>query len=359
MSQNIVVVGAGIIGASTAYQLAKAGARVTLIDAGGANATQASFGWINASFFLDKDHFHLRADSIKAYRDLARELELPVSWCGCLCFENKGAAFDQQRDALKDLGYAATEIDAATFARLEPHVANPPEQCLMFQQEAAAESGPLAAKLLDAATSLGARVLSGVAITGFETQGSRVTGVRTPHGTMHADQTVLAAGTATEHLMATLDLPLPMLTRPALMLRTAPVPKALSHILVTEIGELRQLPDGSLMMPAAIAHQRDEAETLGDPQQEADAALARLQALLPDLPLTWSHANVAHRPVPQDGKPVAGHAMDGLYTATMHSGITLGALMGQLISTEVMQGPTNETAKRLAPYRPDRFKTGL
>ena len=49
---KVIVVGAGIVGASIAYHLAAAGAAVTVLDAGavGAGASAKSFGWINASF---------------------------------------------------------------------------------------------------------------------------------------------------------------------------------------------------------------------------------------------------------------------------------------------------------------------
>jgi glycine/D-amino acid oxidase-like deaminating enzyme len=87
----------------------------------------------------------------------------------------------------------------------------------------------------------------------------------------------------------------------------------------------------------------------------ADDALARLQAMLRDVPVTWSHATVAYRPMPEDGMPAVGAVTEGLYVAVMHSGITLGAVMGQQIAAEVLNGPSNETADLLAAYRPDRF----
>lgn len=357
MAKTVIIVGAGIIGANTAYQLQKSGAQVTVVDAGAGGATSASFGWINASFFQNPDYFRLRTDSIDAYRSLTEELSLPVNWCGCLCWETTGAAFDAQRDALLDVGYAVEEIDAAKFAELEPHVATPPERSLMFQGEAAAESQALAGQLLQAAIDLGARVVTGVRVLGFEVKAGRVTGVRSSEGFISADQVLVAAGVATQSLMAGVDVNVPMLKRPALMLKTRPVPPILRHILATKIGEVRQLPCGSLLMPAALGHQGDASEALcAAPQELADQALKRLQALILDTDLTWSHAAVAQRPVPEDGMPVAGFIMDGLYVATMHSGITLGALMGQQIATELLEeGPTGETAKRLAPYRPTRF----
>jgi len=356
MACKVIVVGAGIIGASTAFQLQKSGAQVTVMDAGHAGATGASFGWINASFYENDDYYRLRVAGIAAHRALTQELSLPVDWCGCLCFETTGADFDAQRDALQDVGYAVNEIDQAKFAELEPHVANPPERCLMFQDEAAAESGALAAQLLQAAVDLGAQVIGGVAVTGFTGDGGRVAGVHSTAGTIRADQVVVAAGTATSGLMASIDVHLPMLKRPALMLKTQPVAPILQHVLASQIGEVRQLPCGSLLMPAAIGHQGDTSETLEASAPEvADAALLRLQALIPHSPLTWSHATMAYRPVPQDGMPVAGQVREGLYVATMHSGITLAAIMGQHIAREVLSGPSNETTQHLAPYRPERF----
>lgn len=356
MTQKIIIIGAGIIGASAAYQLQKAGASVTVIDAGGASATRASFGWINASFFLDHAHFEMRAASIAAYRDLMQEIALPVNWCGCLCFETTGADFDTQRDDLRALGYAVDEIDAAAFVKLEPHVGRVPERSLVFQQEAAAESGDLAQTLLRAACDLGARVINGVSVERLESAGGVVTGVHTNAGFMQADQVISAVGTGTQRLLATVNIPLPLLTRPAVMLKTQPLPPMLAHVLVSEIGELRQLPDGSLLMPAAIAHQQDSADKIANAiDVEADAALARLQAFLPNVDLRWEQATLAYRPVPQDERPVVGAAMGGLYVACAHSGITLGALLGELIAQEVLNGPSNETARYLAHYRPGRF----
>lgn len=356
MAQKILVIGAGIIGANIAYALQRSGAEVTVVDSGGASATQSSFGWINASFFLDHDHFQLRSASIAAYRDLSQELSLLVNWSGCLCFENAGDAFDQQANALRDIGYAFEEIDAQAFSKLVPALAPPPERCLVFAQEAAAESGALAAALLSAAIAQGARALRGVRVEGFVLRGDRIVGVRTSGGELYADQVISAVGVGTQALMASLDVTVPMLTRPAVMLRTRPVPPITQHVLVTEIGEVRQLPDGALMMPAAVSHQRDASEVLsGSVQEVTDQALGRLQGLFPDVPLSLAEISLAHRPVPADERPVVGPVMAGLYVTCMHSGITLGALVGRDVATEVLRGPSNETAKRFAPYRPGRF----
>ena len=63
---NIIVIGAGIIGASLAYHLAKSGARVTVIEAAepGGIATRNSWAWINASWGNPDPYFRLRRQSM-------------------------------------------------------------------------------------------------------------------------------------------------------------------------------------------------------------------------------------------------------------------------------------------------------
>ena len=81
---SILVIGAGIIGASIAYHLARRGAPVTVIDrsqpAGG--ATSQSFAWINASYRNPKPYYHLRVHGMQEYRRLEHELDgaLRVKW---------------------------------------------------------------------------------------------------------------------------------------------------------------------------------------------------------------------------------------------------------------------------------------
>lgn len=354
---SVIVIGAGIVGAACAYRLQRAGARVTILDAGGQSATATSFGWINASFHHDETHFHLRDAGLSAWRTLTEALPLDIAWQGALCWEETGAAFDAQRDHLAALGYDVTEIDSAAFARLEPHVATPPERALHFPQEAAADSPVVAQRLLDAATQAGARRVRGVQVIELVEKSGQIIGIRTEGGETHADHVLIAAGTGTAAVMAQVGSPLPMLRRPALMLRTRPVAPILRHILVSEFGELRQLPDGALMMPAAVDHQGDTSDALTEPLEvTAEHVLTRLRALLPGVALDWEELRLAFRPVPQDGLPVVGEVRAGLHVACMHSGITLGALAGELVAQEMLEGVSNHSAALLASYRPGRFE---
>ena len=74
--KRVIVVGAGIIGASIAWHLAKAGAEVTVIEAGqpGGVATRNSWAWINASWGNPEIYFRLRTRSMAEWRRIDREV---------------------------------------------------------------------------------------------------------------------------------------------------------------------------------------------------------------------------------------------------------------------------------------------
>ncbi len=358
MAHRILIIGGGVIGTAIACHAQAGGAQVTLIDAGAPRASDASFGWINASFYLSHDHFRLRAEGLEAYRRLSRDLDLPLTQTGCLSWEFEGAELTRVADELGALGYPVRKVDAAHMAALEPELCGAPEEGLLFETEGVAEPRALVTRLEEAARAKGARVIKGLSATALTLENGRVRGVQTPVGTLWADTIVVAAGTASEGLMATAGVPLPMLPRPAYILETPPRPPMLSRVLATAGGEVRQRANGALVMPTSAAHQRDDAAALEDtPDQAAAAALERLAQVLPAAGRDWAEVRLGHRPMPADGLPVIGLALPGLYAATMHSGLTLAAITGELAAQEICDGPSNTSQALLASFRPARFAT--
>lgn len=356
---RVIIIGAGIVGASLAYALARHGAGVTVVDAAGpaAGATGRSFGWINASFYADAAHFALRAEGIEAYRRLCRDLDVPVTWTGCLCWENDGPALEMQTQALHALGYRAKIIDRAAFARVEPYV-RAPQHAVLFETEAAAEPAALTQTLLAAS---GARIISGCAVDGIETQGGQVCGVRIMGDVLPADRVIVAAGTHSPDLVSGCGVALPMVQRPGAIFQTAPLPHVLSHVCVAPIGEFRQNAQGCIVMPTAVAHQADDSDALpARPDLLADAAAARLRDALQGVDISWQQVAIAARPVPQDGLPVVGACgPEGLHTAVMHSGLTLGPVVAEILAAQVMDvAPSNAQTALIAPYTPQRFQNG-
>lgn len=350
---HAVVLGAGIIGASVAFHLAERGARVTVIDAGmpAGMASGRSFGWINASYFVNEAHFRLRAAGMEAHRRLAARLPgCETLWPGCLWYEETGEAQALAAKRLRSLGYRVQERSRAQVAAMIPALADPPETALFLPEEGATDAARLTARLLAAS---GITTCAGIPATALAVQAGRVTGAVTAEGALPADHTILATGTSAPDLLEPLGLPLPMLHRPGVILRTRALPPLMPVILASPAQEVRQLPCGRLVAPASASHQSDSAATLAaSPEVLALQGLARLQAMFPAAGLALEQATLGHRPVPADGLPVIGHPLPGLSVAVMHSGVTLAAITGELLAQEILTGAESPL---LAPFRPARL----
>lgn len=355
MQPHILILGAGITGAALAYRLAARGASVTVVDAGlpAQAATGRSFGWVNASFYLNEAHFHLRHAALAAHLRLRSELSLPPVTQGCLWAEEEGEAFDRAVADLTRLGYPLRLLDRAAIRAAVPALADPPEAALFFPAETATDPAALTHALLAAASARGARLCLGCPARALLDQAGRIIGIRTEAGPVLADHVVLATGVATPTLLHPLGLRLPMLHRPGALVRTQPLPPILPHVLALSGMEVRQEADGSLLTPASLHHQSDAAEELPDPQTLVDGTLSRLSALFPDLPIRAAGITLAERPVPGDGLPALGLLAPGLTLAVMHSGVTLAPHVADLLAEDILTGTENAS---LAPFHPRRFQ---
>ena len=79
---KVIVVGAGIIGASIAYHLAKSGVQVTVIDqeAPASHASRGTFAWINATWPKQPHAYHtLNQESVANWYDLQKSLNLSTN----------------------------------------------------------------------------------------------------------------------------------------------------------------------------------------------------------------------------------------------------------------------------------------
>lgn len=357
MAQSFLVVGTGIIGAATAFQLTNAGHSVMVVDGGFVDATRSAFGWINASFYIDDDHHRLRAEGIRAWRRVQEGMAVNLDWQGCLCWDMSTAEIERTYAQLRTFDYPAEILDATQIEAREPNLRHCPQQALYFPNEGAVASNEIAQQFLDAAQALGAKLIRNVQVTAIKMRGDTAVGVDTAQGAILADQVIIAAGTGTSALAASMGQNIPMVSRPAYIMRTAPQAPLLSHILATPDGEIRQEPSGRLLMPVAVGHQGDDAQSLTQtPVATAESAMSRLRAVCRGLEhADWSEVIRAERPVPADNLPVVGALAEGVYAAVLHSGITLGPVIAELIVKDLTGKLANADAAMLAPYRPDRF----
>lgn len=350
-----LVVGAGIVGASIAYHLARRGEDVTIVDRVGpaAGATGKSFAWINAHHFKQPAYHRLRYQSLSEYHRLERELQgsLGLHWCGALSFDAVGEAFDQRFDGFRRLGYPAEIVSHNKFRKLEPNYGHPPGRALHLSLEASVEPVRACTALIDAAVKLGARTLFGSDVVALKADQGRLIGLEMSDGLIQAKRIAIAAGTGAEGILKSVGVDLPMADRSGVMLKTRPIEPRISHVIWGDRIHMKQQQDGCIVIGEVFS----ESWTERNPADIAKQMLGEAKRHLPDVEVVIEHTTIGIRPIPKDGMPIVG-AVDhvaGLYVAVMHSGITLAPIVGRMAADEMLDQTTLET---LEPYRLRRFR---
>ena len=335
MSNSVVVVGAGIVGASVAYHAARAGAVVTLVDAGrpGGGVTAGSFAWIGASGVRPGPTAGLRSTATDEYRRLEVELPgLPVTWSGSLSWG--------MDDGLPEAGAGQEIVDASTAMTLEPTLVQPPEWAVWAPGDGAVDPVGVTERLVAGARVYGAQIHAETVVTSVRRDATgRVVGVETAAGTLAGATVVLAAGVATTGLAAPLGVGVPVDPSPATLIRFRAPACLVRTVVHNRDFDLRQVAPDRLLA-AADSPDRTLAAVRSTFRGAADVELLS--------------SRVEARPMPADGEPIVGPVAEvpGLYLAVMHSAVTLGPAVGRLVAREVVDG-TVEPA--LAGCRPDRF----
>lgn len=340
MSKKIIVIGAGIVGASLAYHLAVKGAQVIVLEAGeiASGVTGRSFAWINTSHSGPDPVAPLRSAAIEEYRRLESELPgLNIRWTGALSYG--------------DCVHQLPGISRAQILDLEPNLKRPPQRAFFAAEEGALHAVQATQALIAGAQNHGATVFTQTPVLGFQTLNGNVTGVITATGNLDADVVVLAAGTAITRLADMLDVSLPIEASPAIFIRYKTQPHRVNSIISSPEMEIRQDADGTLL--AAEDYLDDT------PQNCPDAIALRTakaiqHALHGVVSIETEVACIGLRPMPADGIPIIGYLpnISGAYVCAMHPGVTLAAVVGRLVAEELIDG---SSATVLAPCRPARF----
>ena len=351
--QHVIVVGAGIIGASIAWHLTRQGASVTVIAAReGGIATPASFAWINASRNNPEPYYRLRIRAMTEWKRLAADVPaLEPSWSGGIRWDMSRAELDAYAQQHGEWGYGVVPLSSDDVQRLEPSVAHPPDYAMHAVQEGFVEPEHAAQTLLADAQKRGASMADRQEVTGLLQIGDRISGVETTSGTYTADDVVLAAGAGSVELAATIGIDIPMSSPPGLLVHSHPHAHLLNGLVIAPQLHMRQTADGRIIAGSDFGG----TEPGEHPEETAAAIFARLKSsLIGAEDLRLSHYTLGHRPTPVDGFPIAGavEQRPGLYIAVTHSGITLAPVLGLFAAEEILHG---QLEPLLAPYRLARF----
>lgn len=347
--KRVVVVGAGIVGASLAYHLAGQGAQVTLVEGEGiaSGVTGRSFAWINTSHSGPDPVAALRGAAIQEYRRLETELPaLKVRWTGALSY---GVASAESPAASHPP--STSQVSRAQILELEPNLKHPPRQALFAAEEGALDAVQATHALIAGAETHGAKVLTQTRVLGFITQGAKVIGLETAKSPIAADLVVLAAGTGISQLTETLNLPLPIAASPSIFIRYQARPDLVRTLISNPAMEVRQGAGGQLLAAEDYLDDTPENQPTAIALRTARAIQDELHGVTSIVPEV---ACIGLRPIPVDGRPIVGYlpGIAGVYVCVMHPGVTLAAIVGRLASEEIVH---DEAASALGPCRPERF----
>lgn len=373
---HVVVIGAGILGASIAFHLTLRGAQVTVVEAGepGQGASRVSFAWLNA---YDKNPFpyhDLNRRSIEMWERFKRRLggDIDLVWGGELRWSVTPEGADTltaRARVLQAWGYPTRLIDAAAVRGLEPDLDIGEMTAASYTDiDGHVNTADVIRACIAAAEARGAELRTQAPVTGmqFSQTGagtSRVEGITVGEQTIPCDTAVLAGGPDMPALAGLAGVDLPLYHTFGATLLTEPTPQLFKHIAVLHPAHdrpptvnFRQFSDGVVMIGAtAPDNQRDgdRARTDDDVAQIMSEAAAILPALRG---VRVQEVRRGRRPIPRDGESIIGFSdtIPNLYVATTHSGVTLAPIIGEFAAMEIVDGVTVDL---LQPFRLARFKT--
>ncbi|WP_331272967.1 NAD(P)/FAD-dependent oxidoreductase [Motilibacter deserti] len=377
---DVAVVGAGIVGASCAYALARRGLRVAVLDRGPllSGTTGSGEGNVLVSDKGPGPELDLALLSNALWRRLGEELQeryggFELEPKGGLVVTRDPAAQRSLAAFARAQAGAGVEVELVPgerLAELEPHLAPGLASGAYYPQDAQLQPARAAAVLLRAARGLGADVRTRIPVTGVARGGDgAVRGVDTPGGRIAAGWVVNAAGAWAGDVAGLAGAPTPVAPRRGFILVTEPLPLLVRHkvysaeyldnVATGDAGlQTSTVVEGTPSGPVLVGATRELVGFDRTVNVDALRALARGAAeLFPVLSAARVMRSYAgFRPFSPDHLPVIGPdpRVPGLVHAHGHegAGIGLAAATGELVA-EAVTGA--RPSLDLSPFAPARF----
>ena len=377
-SADVVVIGAGVVGCSIAYYLAREGLSVTILEresiGSGASAhATGSLGLLGAEFSPGPS-FQMARASYAEFQKLVPELESATGMD--LLYQRRPslrlALDDEEADLIKS--FMAWQrphvdmrwIDAREVHEIEPRLASSIVGAVYEDESAQLDSYRLNLALGRGAELEGASILYRE-VTGLVTRGSTISGVATASEDILCGTVVVAAGTWSRAFTPWLGFPVPVRPlkgeRLLLSYPGEPLPVLISS---PKRGHMISRMDGFTSVGSTGGRDYDRRELFwGEEFDRIPTETARLELLqraldvFPDLERAELVQQLAgSRPLSPDGKPIIGPVpgAKNVLLATGHTtkGIHLGPITGRIIADYICRGSTRVVSD-MRQFLPDRF----
>ena len=351
---DVVVIGAGVMGACLAYYLAQEGKDVLVLErdeanlqASGANAGSLHVQLLSFDFGAKAEAgggpaaqtLPLGPASVKLWRQLEQEAgdDFEISTTGGLMVADSlaGMAFLKAKAELeRKFGIENEIIDAATLQALAPALSRD-----MLGAEYAPQEGkinPLKATygVLKAARALGARFIRGASVQHLDKTGN-VWHISTSRCEVQAGTIINAAGPWSREVAAMAGIDLPVHSAPLQMIVTETAPVLIKQLVAHADRHLslKQAATGGLIIGGGWTASYDDKRRFNTTlRQSVEGNLWVAQRVLPQIQglrvlRTWAAMNINI-----DGAPILGEAphVKGFYNAVTSNGYTLSPVVARM-----------------------------
>lgn len=347
---DVVILGGGVIGLGIAWELARRGADVTLLerDAPGHAASWAAAGML-APFtedIQDTQFFDFAVASLRAYPEFARELhaasdvDIRLKLSGILEVAYDDAHATRLSDRVKRFANCGTRmrtIDDTGLAQYDGALARRSCVALLSEEEGQVDNRRLGRALYEAARRVGVRIRRDCAVQALECNARRVLGVTTREGFISASIVVNALGAWSGTLTGVPEqLVVPVTPVKGQMLAVAMPTRYLEHVVWASGVYLVPREDGRLLVGATVEDQGfDQRITAGGMHH----LLAGMLRVLPgSAAFAVSETWAGLRPASPDGRPFLGRTtLDGYVLATGHyrNGVLLTPITAQTVADDI------------------------
>lgn len=365
MSSDVIIVGGGVIGCTAAYALASAGFTVTVIEREqmGGQVAVVNTGMLGPyteikhppafAAFAERSFAQWPSLAESLYEETGLDLELVRSGLLQVALTDEEGARLQQAAAHFPAAAGAHWLDAAPARELEPALAPTVRGALRLPTEAHVNNQRLMRALLLAGGRRGVRYVTGAPVHAVELDGAAAT-VLVGAERLSAARVVLAAGSWTGALAATLGLHLPTVPVRGQLVNVRGEHRPVEHILYTENGYCLAKRDGTLVLGGTMERVGYRSTPTAGGVRDI---LARTSELLPGLAdLTFAGAVAGLRPHLPDDAPAIG-ALPGAEQVVVATGhFRNGVLLAPATAASVVALVEGRSAPPgLALFDPARF----
>lgn len=344
---HVTVIGAGIVGITTAFFLARAGASVRLVDrhdTPGCGVSGRSFGWIN---YITRDpaddlsvHRYCRA-AFDRYQALNKDFDgmlFPPATGSLLWTKNAAQTFDLA-SRHQQQGTSTRAVTRTEFAMLAPFIVHPPECAAYSPDDFALHPRHVLEHYRKALCDRGAEMIFGQNVDQIVVQNNQARAIVLNGTELATDMVIVASGTDSIALVSPFGNHHGIISSPAVLITIQAEISGFQGVLCGPDLEIRQLEKDLFI----IAEDMPENPASNALQHLADQTLASVCSVFRQVknPRIIS-VNVGNRPDSTDGRARVGRLknVENLFLALAHPGFILAPVIAQSLTDQIFDRET-------------------